>query len=516
MFSDRVAAALIGLLVAFTGAFGAVFIYAYINPQRTQEVAVGGTVEVGTQAQSNESSAAAPGYVGSGVTALQGAAPGVTSSGRSVGKPSNVATSQSASGVTGGTITIGGIFDMTGPVDASVERDTIRANLSELNANGGILGRQVIYKDCDGAYDSAQTHTCSEELVAQHVLAIVGITAPKGENDEIKFFQQEGIPSIGGLGTPEEYKYSLSYPVSPSFAFSGNGLADEFVLNQDCSVNPGGCHAFRHPAVLYINDVPWVQPVLQAILDALHKKGIQETHVEPANSTDGDYTNHVANLKFQRDAGPCADPSNTDSNACPDTLIAATDPFSYARLFQAMDRVGWHPWLVGGGLDKGNQQSAYRDQLGCGSCAAGGQARYAVSLTPFASPYDPNNCTWSAGNFSGPCSNATVKAYYGLVNKYYPNQFLALDVYTQIAWSAAQVFVQAATIASRAPGGLTRSTLLDAVNSIQGFNTGWSVALSYRAGASHDPNHCYYMIKHDPKTFDDGGTWHQYTGLKCY
>jgi hypothetical protein len=300
-------------------------------------------------------------------------------------------------------------------------------------------------------------------MVSAHVLSVVGWTAPKGENEEVKFLaQQQQIPIIGGLGTPEEFNYPLSYPVSTSFTRAGPGLASELSLN-----------GFKHPSIVYINDVPWIQPVLQSILDALHAQGIHEASVEPAASTDQDYTGHVSNLQQNS----------------PDSLIAALDPFSYARLFSAMNRVGWHPPVIGAGLDKGNQQHAYSTQL-----------EKAQSLVPFLSPYDHQ-------------SNPTVVDYLNSVQRYYPNQVPALDIYTQIAWSAAQVFVEAV---KRAGANLTRATLVQALNSIQNFDTGWSRPISYSASTPHDPNRCFTFVKHDPQTYDAGGTWHTYTDWKCF
>jgi ABC-type branched-subunit amino acid transport system substrate-binding protein len=339
----------------------------------------------------------------------------------------------------------------------------VRAYFNKVNAAGGVNGRKLVLTYCDSQYDNVQTHQCSNEMVSAHVLGVVGWTAPKGENDEVKFLaQQQQIPIIGGLGTPEEYNYPLSYPVSIPFTRYGQGLADEIAAS--------GQH---HPSIVYINDVPWVQPVLQALIAALHAKGIQEAAVEPAASTDQDYTGHVSNLQ----------------QGNPDSLIAALDPFSYARLFSAMNRVGWHPDVFGGGLDKGNQQHAYSTQL-----------LKAQSLVPFLSPYDHQN-------------NATVIDYQNAVQRYYPKQVEALDIYTQISWTAAQVFVEAA---KRAGPNLTRATLVQALNSIQNFDTGWSRPISFSAGGNHDPNHCVTYVKHEPKTFDEGGTWRTYTDWKCF
>ena len=124
----------------------------------------------------------------------------------------------------------------------------------------------------------------------------------------------------------------------------------------------------------------------------------------------------------------------------------------------------------------------------------------AQSLVPFLSPYDH-------------ASNPTVTDYLNTVQRYYPNQVPALDIYTQISWTAAQVFVDAAKLAGP---NLTRATLVQALNSIQNFNTGWSKPISYSAGGSHDPNHCFTFTKHDAKTADNGGTWHTYTDWKCF
>src|SRR5258708_19402055 len=88
-----------------------------------------------------------------------------------------------------------------------------------------------------------------------------------------------------------------------------------------------------------------------------------------------------------------------------------------------------------------------------------------------------------------------------------------MDLYAQIAWTAAQVFVEAVKCAG---ANLTRASLVQALNSIQNFNTGWSKPLSYSANTPHDPNRCYTYVKHDPTTYDQGGTWHTYTDWKCF
>jgi hypothetical protein len=164
-------------------------------------------------------------------------------------------------------------------------------------------------------------------------------------------------------------------------------------------------------------------------------------------------------------------------------VIAALDPFSYHRLFDAMEAAGWYPQVLGTGLDKFNVQRAYDKEI-----------FGAHSLVPFLSPYDNT-------------SNQTVRQYLGTVQHFYPGQFQALDIYTQHAWTAAMVFVAAARAAG---GNLTQQALIQQLDAIQNFNTGWSVPLSYGPGA-HDPNRCFtYTTDKAPH-----GTWSTTSGWIC-
>src|SRR5258707_6724588 len=119
-----------------------------------------------------------------------------------------------------------------------------------INGAGGINGRQVKYVWCDSKYDASAAHSCAEYLISQHVLAVVGMTAPLGENNEIGTLTAAGIPVIGGLGTPAAYTNSLSFPASPNFYRYGTAIADET-----------RALGAKHPAVVVLADLPSVRPV---------------------------------------------------------------------------------------------------------------------------------------------------------------------------------------------------------------------------------------------------------------
>jgi len=65
--------------------------------------------------------------------------------------------------------------------------------------------------------------------------------------------------------------------------------------------------------------------------------------------------------------------------------------------------------------------------------------------------------------------------------------------------------------AARAAGSnLTQASLIQALNGIKNFQTGWSVPLSYGPGA-HDPNRCFtYTVDNAPR-----GSWSTLGGWHC-
>ena len=68
----------------------------------------------------------------------------------------------------------------------------------------------------------------------------------------------------------------------------------------------------------------------------------------------------------------------------------------------------------------------------------------------------------------------------------------------------------------RAGANLTRASLVQALNSIQNFDTGWSKPISYSNSPTHDPNQCVRWTTHDGATADAGGTWHTNSDWRCY
>jgi ABC-type branched-subunit amino acid transport system substrate-binding protein len=413
----------------------------------------------GTSMPTGGSSSSAPSGGGSSapVTPSGGSSSSSSSSGGGTKPSTKVVASQHH-----GTITVGGIFDETGPIDSTVERDTVRSYFDLVNSQGGVNGYKLQLIDCDSKYDPSVAHQCAQKLASENVLAIVGWLSVSGEENETPYLTKQGIPVIGGLGVPSEYESPLSFPTTPSLVTDGKALGTR-----------AGQVGLKKPGVIFLT-ANFVQPVAQSFLNAMKAQGINPVDVEYVDATKADYTDIV--LKFQSDGAQ--------------SVAAFLDPFSYARLFQAMERQNWKVPVLGGGLDKASANQEY--DSGCGSsCSVFG----ADSATPMLEYLDHTG-------------TPAIAQYMGTVRKYYPSQYGALDTYTTQQWVAAEVFVQAIKDLGNKP--VTRQNLVTALDGIKNFNDGGiTQPITYGSG-NHDPLHCLQWIH------NNNGRWKTTSGWNCF
>ena len=428
----------------------------------TTVAAAGTSGATGARAKSSTASAGAAASGGAASPTDAGGAAAATPSGGSVsggGGPGQAGTQV----VTGGTVVVGGLFDETGPVDATVERDTVRAYFNKINEAGGVSGKMLQLIDCDSKFNPTDAANCANKLINDNkVFAVVG-SAGVGEDVAVKSFNDAGIPIVGGLGTPEEFKYPLSFPVSANFVTYGTAMGNRAA---DLGMSDVG--------IIVVN-VGFIVPVRAELEKTLASRGIAVKDVEVVDATKPNYADVVLAMQSK---GVKA-------------IVAALDPFSYQRLFQSMQGAGYKPPFLGLGLDKGsaNPHPGHPDD---------GYTKFVqdmYSLTPFIEPDDHPN-------------DPAVRDYLDTVKKYFPNQVAPLDVYTEGAWTSAQVFVDAL---SRAGPNPSQQSLVDALNSTQGFQGGLSPhPIDYQPGDSHDPNRCFWMLQNKSLV------WTTVTEPQCY
>jgi ABC-type branched-subunit amino acid transport system substrate-binding protein len=105
-------------------------------------------------------------------------------------------------GVTDTTITLGGVFQMSGPVTGFGQEflNGVTARLAKANAEGGVCGRQLDYLSRDDGMDAARNASETEDLMSQ-VLALVGSfsTVDAGGANVL---DGTNVPDIGAAASP--------------------------------------------------------------------------------------------------------------------------------------------------------------------------------------------------------------------------------------------------------------------------------------------------------------------------
>lgn len=107
----------------------------------------------------------------------------------------------------GDTIVIGGNLELSGPVSSygTSEDEAIKMAIEEVNAAGGVLGKQLEYKSLDNKSDSAETTSISSRLITQdNVVAILGPSTSGNAKAAIAIADQEKVPLISPSATADD------------------------------------------------------------------------------------------------------------------------------------------------------------------------------------------------------------------------------------------------------------------------------------------------------------------------
>lgn len=351
-------------------------------------------------------------------------------------------------GVTGDTIKVGGIFSESNGIDATVEEDTVRAYFQSVNAQGGVNGRKLELVSYDDGLNGDTAYAEAARLDQQdHVFAIVGWLAPFGEARAAPYFEQHGIPIVGGLGVPEEFNSAVSFPVSPIFQKDGYALG---------AYGTGTLH-YHHIGV-FLTQTAGINDVANGIKQgaAAHGVTVNDNDIVFVPFAATNFEQYL--LQFQSEGV--------------DGLITQLDPFSYVRLFQSEERTNKvFPQLAGAGVDKQSVDAAIGTQL--------------VGTYGFM-PY-----LEAQGN---PTGNGEANLYNATVARYYPNQVQNMDAFSEGSWVAARLFVAAL---AKLGNNVTRAGLVNALDSGPYGLGGMAPTLNYQqAGSSHAASNCASYIEY--------------------
>jgi len=402
--------------VAYTGAAGAQAAVPLATP------AVGAT------------GVAAPGAGSSSVTNTTGGSAGQAGT---AGHTTGGGTASTKQACQNGTIKIGAIIPITGPVTQQTAADALITYFKyKVNGQGGINGCQVdfTYLD-DGGLDNQKAAADARELVQEDgVFAIVGNIEPVTTGVTEPYFVQQHVPVVGvdGVGVNE-----YNSPVEYSFAESPDG----FGISTVNFAKTKGC---MKVAVFYL-DFDFGHQSFSAMQNQTGRNGQSIVYSNAENISSQSYRTDTLSAMGSH----------------PDCVINIMDANSVTREFQAMQQNGWYPMIVG--------TTSTSDPV------VNGQEKDWLS--------NSSHVVYVQRNYQPANANVPeVQEWVQMESRYFGSQFDP-NSYAEGAWLAAKTFTDAATLLGT---NLTRNSLLQALDTMRAYHNGFEPDITM--SNDHGPN----------------------------
>ena len=199
-------------------------------------------------------------------------------------------TGGASGGNTAETINIGGIAPLTGPVAVYGITATNGAKLAfeEINAAGGILGKQVNYEVLDDKGDNTEAINAFNKLVSKDVVAIIGAITSAPTEAIAQLAVDENMPLLTPTGTqlgltegrPNVFRVCFTDP------FQGS------ILAQFSSENLN----FTKAAVMTNNSSDYSDGVAKAFKEAAKDRGIEIVADESYGADDNDFRTQLTKI----------------------------------------------------------------------------------------------------------------------------------------------------------------------------------------------------------------------------
>ena len=99
--------------------------------------------------------------------------------------------------MTDSSVTFGTYYALAAGGDIRPIADAWKAYFDNVNANGGIAGRQIKFNICDNGYNPTNTVTCVNKLIQQdNVFAIYSGLGTPPSNAALPLVKAAGVPSL--------------------------------------------------------------------------------------------------------------------------------------------------------------------------------------------------------------------------------------------------------------------------------------------------------------------------------
>jgi len=248
------------------------------------------------------------------------------------GSPAPVTATVSATGVPGITeseIILGAHAPLSGTYGAvySMIPRATQAYFKYVNeAQGGVCGRQIVYKVEDNSFDPAKALEAVRKLVEQdRVFAIVGALGDLPHLGAWDYLNENGVPDLlVSAGThrygsdPEGHPFT--FQMLPSYKIEAT-LGARFISD-----------AFAGKKVGFLGEMDGHDDALAGLQDGLDPSKNELVDAESYEPTALDVRSQVINLH----------------NSGAEVVVLATSPGFLAQAVKEADRLNWHPQFIAG------------------------------------------------------------------------------------------------------------------------------------------------------------------------
>jgi branched-chain amino acid transport system substrate-binding protein len=206
-------------------------------------------------------------------------------------------------------------------------RDGVRLAANEINAHGGVLGRQIQLVERDDEAKPERGVQVAQELInKEHVVATVGYINTGVALASQRFYQQAKIPVMNNVATGSIVtKQFANQPENYIFRNSASDTIQSAMIGDEAAKR-----GFKKPAIL-ADSTNYGQLGREDLEKVLDKKGIKPVSVEKYNIGDVDMT---AQLLRAKQAGA-------------DVVLTYGIGPELAQIANGMQKLGWKVPIIG-------------------------------------------------------------------------------------------------------------------------------------------------------------------------
>lgn len=224
-------------------------------------------------------------------------------------------------------LVVGAVYPLTGPVayDGETKLNGAKLAVEEVNAKGGVLGRQLKLDVQDGACNPAQSVSAAEKLITQtKVVALLGAFCSSSTGAVMEVAKKYGIPHMTGVSTAQgltEQGNRWFFRATDTSALLGQAFAPAIAKT-----------GAKRAAFLVVND-DWGRAVATSYSEALKKEGVDVVDTEIFSRDDSDLFPYITKIKAQK----------------PDVVISASNTQLAANVTKQLRQLGVTATLMGEG-----------------------------------------------------------------------------------------------------------------------------------------------------------------------